>query len=246
MTNLVMHCSICSHRGDLQYKDGVAARDNYSCANCRSTARHRDVAQVILDEFAEGCYIDLRRLVNSGEIDHLDIYEIGIKGPIMDRLKPLPKYTRSYFWEDTPLGRFKNGVQCQDLRALTFQDESFDLIISLDVLEHVFDIEIALREIHRVLKPNGLHVFSIPVQYPFPEISIVRAKLEDGEIVNLLPERYHVAGDGSKSLLVTEWGRDFFSLHQAVGLKLAAIRRSAPDVRTLPNATFVARRSGNA
>jgi ubiquinone/menaquinone biosynthesis C-methylase UbiE len=49
--------------------------------------------------------------------------------------------------------------------SLPFDDESFDLITSLDVLEHLASHEKVLREIWRVLKKGG-YVF---VYTPFPE-----------------------------------------------------------------------------
>jgi ubiquinone/menaquinone biosynthesis C-methylase UbiE len=38
---------------------------------------------------------------------------------------------------------------------LPFPDESFDLVVCLDVLEHVMDPAMVLSEVHRVLKPGG-------------------------------------------------------------------------------------------
>jgi len=46
--------------------------------------------------------------------------------------------------------------------ALPFEAASFDLVILDNVLEHVTDREQTLREIHRVLKPNGLLYMVIP------------------------------------------------------------------------------------
>lgn len=243
MSEIQFHCSICSHRGPFLVEAGVSKRDNFRCANCRAMARQRDLAQIILDEFGCGLHIDLRRLVESGGLDDLDIYEVGMIGPIANRLKGLPRYVQSYFWDDTPLGTVRNGVVCQDLRALTFKDESFDLILSMDVLEHVFDMPKVLSEVARVLKPDGVHIFTIPVVYPFPAASSIRAVMTpSGDIEHRMPERYHAAGNGSKALVVTEWGADLVGLHQQSGLRLSVIRRSAPSVDGLSNATFVARR----
>lgn len=43
------------------------------------------------------------------------------------------------------------------VRALPLEDESFDLVVSNDVLQHVFDHEVveSLRELRRVLAPGG-------------------------------------------------------------------------------------------
>lgn len=46
--------------------------------------------------------------------------------------------------------------------AVPFEDESFDLVTSLDVLEHLDDDEAGLREIHRVLRPNGFALITVP------------------------------------------------------------------------------------
>ena len=49
-----------------------------------------------------------------------------------------------------------------DLCDLQFADNSFDVVISFHVLEHIPDDRAALREIHRVLKPNGRLVLCLP------------------------------------------------------------------------------------
>lgn len=45
---------------------------------------------------------------------------------------------------------------------LPFEDETFDLITSLDVLEHTRDDRVALRELRRVTKPGGRLLATIP------------------------------------------------------------------------------------
>jgi 2-polyprenyl-3-methyl-5-hydroxy-6-metoxy-1,4-benzoquinol methylase len=53
-----------------------------------------------------------------------------------------------------------------DLTALPFADDSFDVVTALDVVEHVERDEAALREIRRVLRPEGVLLMSVPA-YPF-------------------------------------------------------------------------------
>jgi hypothetical protein len=50
-----------------------------------------------------------------------------------------PGYTYSQYFPDVPPGAYREGTLCQDLEALTFPAASFDVFITQDVLEHVFD-----------------------------------------------------------------------------------------------------------
>lgn len=42
------------------------------------------------------------------------------------------------------------------------EDNSFDSVICTAVLEHLEEPELALRECHRILKPNGIAIYSVP------------------------------------------------------------------------------------
>ncbi len=58
-------------------------------------------------------------------------------------------------------GAFVVPVQ-YDGRRLPLRDSSVDVVLSYEVLEHVEDEAAALAEIHRVLKPDGQFVMSVP------------------------------------------------------------------------------------
>ena len=49
---------------------------------------------------------------------------------------------------------------------LPFKDGCFDTVVCSEVLEHLDDYTRALREIHRVLKPNGTLMVSVPRFWP--------------------------------------------------------------------------------
>lgn len=51
---------------------------------------------------------------------------------------------------------------CMDVSALGFQDETFDLVISQDTLEHVEEDVAFINEVHRVLKPGGIFIVFTP------------------------------------------------------------------------------------
>ena len=109
------------------------------------------------------------------------MYNVGASGPARRLLRELPDYTESRYIEGAPLGPATDGTRNEDLHRLTFADESFDLITSSHVMEHVADPTRAFREIHRVLRPAGRYVFSVPVRWPPPDVSVVRCAIVDGE-----------------------------------------------------------------
>jgi SAM-dependent methyltransferase len=52
-------------------------------------------------------------------------------------------------------------VQC-DAMKLPFRDQSFDVVLALDALEHFPDDELAIREIRRVARPDALVLVTVP------------------------------------------------------------------------------------
>jgi methionine biosynthesis protein MetW len=49
-----------------------------------------------------------------------------------------------------------------DASSLPFHDATFDLIVCIEVLEHLFEPQLAAREMHRVLRPGGTLVAQVP------------------------------------------------------------------------------------
>ncbi len=81
-------------------------------------------------------------------------------------------------------------VQHQDLTQLSHPTHSFDAVITSDVLEHVPDVDAALAELCRVLRPGGWHISTHPFRM-MSEDSDVRAKMVDGNVVLLKEAEYH-------------------------------------------------------
>ena len=78
-------------------------------------------------------------------------------------MKPFSKYfsnCEEYIGVDIYSGKVVDVVY--DGIKLPFPDNSFDLIISSSVLEHVEDINACISEANRVLKPNGEFLSVVP------------------------------------------------------------------------------------
>jgi ubiquinone/menaquinone biosynthesis C-methylase UbiE len=77
-----------------------------------------------------------------------------------------------------------DGLTVADIRRMPYSDDAFDIIISNSTLEHVEDIDRAISEINRVLKPGGQIIFTVPsdkfikVVFPFLNLfSLPRRKM---------------------------------------------------------------------
>src|SRR5262245_30236334 len=60
----------------------------------------------------------------------------------------------------------KEGILQIPVNVLPFPDSTFDVIVSLDYLEHVHDDGAAMNELFRVLKPGGQLLISTPTTGP--------------------------------------------------------------------------------
>ncbi|QJP08936.1 class I SAM-dependent methyltransferase [Pseudomonas multiresinivorans] len=171
-------------------------RDHFLCTQCGSIPRERALMRVI-EQFMP----DWRERT---------VHESSpcMRGASLKLQNECGNYIASQFFHDDDLGTLVNGVRNENLEKLSFGDNSIDLHVTQDVMEHIFNPEQAFREIHRTLRPGGMHIFTVPlVQKLGP--SRTRAFSAHGEIVHIEPEYYHgnPIGDG-RALVTTDWGYD--------------------------------------
>lgn len=191
------------------------------CPNCGASVRQSDVARTIMLTLARKEHSSLKELAS--KLSGLSIYEADSTGAIHEALKRLPNYVCSEYMDGVKSGDIKNGVRCENLAHLTFKDNSFDLVITQDVLEHVSDPEAAFCEIRRVLKPEGHHVFTVPVHEG--RKTSVRAKLVEGHVTHLMPAVHH--GDPLRTegaLVFTDFGDDIASHLGSIGMRTECIK----------------------
>jgi SAM-dependent methyltransferase len=180
-------CPICERRTLFVERSGWL-RDDYFCVRCESIPRYRALVAVI-----EGEFPDWR---------NMEIHEFSPWGPGSQKLKSeAALYSDSAQEDGIPSGHIIDGEVYQNLESVTFSDESFDLVVTQDVLEHLFKPELALREIARILRPGGAHIFTVPVFNDRP--TVVRAAMSPTGVDHFLPPDYH-----GLCLVVREWGED--------------------------------------
>ena len=66
---------------------------------------------------------------------------------------------------EIPADRF-GGALRGDATCLPFPDDSFDVVITSEVLEHIQDDVAAIAEMYRVLKPGGIFAVTVPSWLP--------------------------------------------------------------------------------
>jgi SAM-dependent methyltransferase len=132
----------------------------------------------------------------------------GSRGASLRLSNECTQYISSQFFADQVPGSFIDGVRCENLESLSFPDESIDLHVTQDVLEHIFHPSRTFQEIARTLKPGGMHICTVPIVNK-NNPSKLRACLESNKIIHLEPEQYHgnPVGDG-RSLVTVDWGFD--------------------------------------
>ena len=58
----------------------------------------------------------------------------------------------------------KKGIKCcmSLIEDMPYEEETFDVIVSTDVLEHVLDLNLAVKKIFKVLKKGGVCIIRVP------------------------------------------------------------------------------------
>ena len=140
-----------------------------------------------------------------------------------------PGYIGSGYFRDHPFGATVSGLRNEDLEAQTFADESVDVVLHMDVMEHVFASFQALREIRRTLKPGGVCIFTAPTSPERVRSEQVAFREKDGVRVVGTPEYHGNPQDKNGSLVTWRYGYDLpLLIHRETGFDVEVRRWYAP------------------
>lgn len=227
-------CPVCGKAGRF-VRAKVAIRESYHCPHCRASLRYQSQALTIVRKHTTKGATCLASLVRERHFRRLVVWEPGSIGPLRQHLSRVRRYEQTVFDPDLPPGPTSDGRRNEDLMALTFPDASIDLIVTSDILEHVRHPERAWAETFRVLRPGGMHIFSIPVRWP-PEPTTTRRVDVSGAEDVLLMEPHHHFGH----LVYNDFGADLLDELRAAGFDASIDRYETSDPLASRACTFVA------
>lgn len=136
-------CPICDYQGPFLR---VRVRADALCPKCGAVERHR-LQKLALD-----------RLVAEETIDFANARCLQIAPDAMTPV--LVRYCKTVVTADV---NPKPGSIQLDMCAMDIPDETFDMVYASHVLEHIEHDMLAVKEASRILRPNGIAIFPIPV-----------------------------------------------------------------------------------
>ena len=196
------NCPIC-HRNTTFRAQDKWFRDYLICTTCADGSYPRERALFLTIEDECPNWRDLR------------IHE---SSPLMRGASPVlahecRDYVATYFFPGVPPGDLHRGFRCEDLECQTFADESFDIVISQDVMEHVLNPERAYQEVWRTLRPGGVYIHTTPIYKDLVASQRRADRRADGSIHHLFEPEYHGNPiDDAGALVTFHFGYDLADL----------------------------------
>ncbi len=188
-------CPCCNWplRGFVNRLDFITTNKDGYCPRCNAKARHRRVWLYLKD--------------NSDFFsDHLRVLEVAPWRSLAERFRELP----NIYFVGLDLERSDPHVTLVgNATSLPIGSDSFDVALSIHVLEHIEDDRRAMTELYRVLKPGGWAVIAVPIRLDRPtheDPSITGP----GERLRAFGERGHVRF----------YGTDFAERLESAGFKV--------------------------
>ncbi|WP_242155186.1 class I SAM-dependent methyltransferase [Aestuariivivens sediminis] len=198
-------------------------RDHFTCSNCSSLPRERALMYVIQTMYPY--WKDL----------HIHESSPSNRGHSVSLKQHCKYYTISQFFPNQKRGALVKGFRNEDLEQQTFEDRMFDLVITSDVMEHVYEPDRAFKEIYRTLKPGGAHIFSVPLVNKHKPTQRWAIKGEDGQPNFLFEPEWHSNPIDEKGSPVTfRWGYDikhFIETHTEADCEIIYLNDLSQGIR---------------
>ncbi|MBU4580790.1 radical SAM protein [Patescibacteria group bacterium] len=140
----MVKCPFCNWEGQEFLPYGVNFRKNAKCPKCNSLERHRLI------------YLYLKKILNKHK--PLKVLHFAPEKILINLFKSYKNI--EYLSADI---NPKKAMQKENLTHLSFEDNSFDIIICNHVLIYIEEDKKAMKELYRILKPKGFAILQEPV-----------------------------------------------------------------------------------
>lgn len=159
-------CSCCGYHGTFFIHTCNASRVawNSACPNCDSRSRHRGLV-LWLNSFLDARQ-DMQRILHTSP------------DPVLRRVLS-DRQTRVYHTTDPVAGNV--DFPEEDIERLSLPDDYYDLVVCSHVLARVKHDHLAVAEIARVLRPEGIAVFTVPGDWTRPNTIQHEVPRPDGQ-----------------------------------------------------------------
>ncbi|MDA8104855.1 MAG: class I SAM-dependent methyltransferase [Nitrospiraceae bacterium] len=187
-------------------------RELGNCLFCGASNRKRQICYLLRKELKSG---DIGKIITSASILNAES-----SGGLHNSLKHNTNYISSeYFGDAYRSGEMVNGTLHVNLLDTHFDDNKFDFVLTSDVLEHIPDPYKAFREIYRILRPGGVHIFTVPF-YQTHYFDEKRAEIIDSQIIHHMEPIYHLDPNNPNGILVY----NIFSIEMLLNLSRIGYR----------------------
>jgi SAM-dependent methyltransferase len=150
-----VQCPICESEYRAFAPFGKPQRSNAQCLTCGSLERHRLLYLFLRDRL--GIFLP-------GQ-PSLALLHFAPEKVLFNKFSALPhvRYTACDYWpENYRYG--KDAIAKVDITQIPYEENAFDLILCMHVLEHIPDDALAMSELYRVMKPGGHGIFQVPIK----------------------------------------------------------------------------------
>ena len=252
-------CNVCGQETSFYYTDPLLFRESLVCAECGTTSRYRSIARGILRAIRELGGVEafsLADLATTTATRTLNVYDTQAAFYFYAGAYPVPDLLARCKWLDVQTSLFKprqrlgkvlgRKITNQNLEALTFPDNSFDIVVTSDVMEHVrLDLR-AHQEIRRVLKRGGIYLFTVPHlrdrRETFYRVAVVDSD-DPAKDIFLTEKEYH--GDANskdgRALSYRSYGTDLDETLQRLGFTVDYCKTDFPRTGIMNTELFYCR-----
>jgi SAM-dependent methyltransferase len=236
-------CPICTERKTFTApNDYDSCRDGLAAVGCplnNCVTRERAAAEVVFSLFPRSAFETLR------------VHESapGGRGLSLWLWYNSKHKVFSGYYPDKPFGSMVGHIRNEDLETQTFPDRSFDLVIHLDVMEHLFDPFTALAEIYRTLDFGGVCTFTTPTYEDRIKSEQVAFQTPTGLKIVGDPEYHGNPQDPIGSLVTWRYGYDLPLLIQrrtGFGVEVRRIQSKAIGVLGPMTEVYILRKPARA